>query len=82
MLIDVAPMALVWPGIPREAGTASEYAGTVGERSRGEGAAAPVNDFPIHQCLQVGPSVFCLFALAARMLRAPVYAQSQQLHLA
>ena len=67
-------MAVIWPGIPREAGTASEYAGTLGERGRGEGAAAPANDFPVHQCLQVGPSLLCLFALAARMLRALVCA--------
>lgn len=67
-------MALIWPGVPREAGTASEYAGTLGERGRGEGAEAPANDFPVHQCLQVGTSLLRLFALAARMLRAPVWA--------
>lgn len=44
-------MALILPGVPREAGTASEYAGTLGERSRGEGATAPADDFPVHQCL-------------------------------
>lgn len=75
-------MAVIWPGIPREAGTASEYAGTPGERGRGEGATAPVNDFPVYQCLQVGTSLLCLFALAARMFRAIVCAQLQQLPLA
>lgn len=67
-------MALILPGIPREAGTASEYARTLGECGRGEGAAAPTNDFPIYQCLQVSISFLSLFALTARMLRALIYA--------
>lgn len=65
------------PGIPREAGTASEYARTLRERGRGEGAAAPANDFPIHQCLQVGTSLLSLFTLAARRLRALVLTHLQ-----
>lgn len=75
-------MALIWPGIPREAGTSSKHAGTLRECGRGEGAAAPANDFPIYQCLQVGTSLFYLFALVARMLRALIYAQLQQRLLA
>lgn len=71
-------MALILPGIPREARTASEHARTLGERGRGEGAAAAANDFPVHQCLQVGISSLSLFALAARMLRAVVCVQLQQ----
>lgn len=70
-------MALILPGVPREAGAASEYARTLGECGRGEGATAPANDFPVHQCLQVGTSLLFLFALAARMLRALVSAQFQ-----
>ena len=72
-------MALILPGVSREAGTASEHARPLGERGRGEGAAAPANDFPVYQCLQVGISSLSLFALAARMLRAVVCAQLQQL---
>lgn len=74
----MAPLALILPGIPREAGTASEHARTLGKRGRGEGAAAPANDFPVYQCLQVGISLLSLFALAARMLRAVVCVQLQQ----
>lgn len=75
VLTALTPMALILPGVPGEAGAASEYAGTVGECSRGEGATAPANDFPVHQCLQVGTFLLSLFTLAARMLRALVSAQ-------
>lgn len=46
-------MALLLPGVPGEAGAASEYAGTLGNVAE-EGATAPAHDFPVHQCLQVG----------------------------
>lgn len=59
-------MALILPGIPREAGTASEHARTLRERGRGEGAAAAANDFPVHQCLQVGISSLSLFCLGCQ----------------
>ena len=75
VLTALTPMALILPGVPREAGAASEYAGIVGERGRGEGATAPANDFPVHQCFQVGTFLLSLFTLAARMLRALVSAQ-------
>ena len=75
VLTALTPMALILPGVPGEAGAASEYAGTLGECGRGEGATAPANDIPVHQCLQVGTLLLSLFALAARMLRALISAQ-------
>lgn len=53
-------------GVPREAGAAPEHAWALGECGRGEGAAASVNDLPVHQRLQVGTS------WATRVLRAAV----------
>lgn len=44
------------PGVSREAGATPEHARALGERGRGEGAAASADDLPVHQCLQVGTS--------------------------